>query len=172
MHLALSFRPLSRRDFHCSSAGWRSPTSSLGGATWTPRSLRQNTGPASTASSRGHVFIIEHEGRSIGWIQWYLRGIDPDEATHFGAPDDSAGIDLVIGEPNMIGRGVGPACIRQFLDEQVFVNPAIRAVVTDPEAANARSVRAFQKAGFVTSKITSLPGENIQRNIMKLDRAS
>jgi len=68
-------------------------------------------------------------------------------STAFGQqPRGTRGIDLFIGELNMIGRGHGSALIRCFVDE-LFQNGLPR-VMTDPDPANGRGVRAYQKAGF------------------------
>ncbi len=76
----------------------------------------------------------------------------PEHANQLGAEADTAGIDLAIGEPDMIGLGLGPTVIGEFLKRLVFVDPSIRAVIADPEIANLRSLRAFMKAGFTTMK--------------------
>ena len=65
----------------------------------------------------------------------------------FGAqPLGTRGIDQFIGEPDMIGRGHGSAFIRAFIDDPCGMARA----VTDPDPANARAVRAYEKAGFET----------------------
>ena len=46
----------------------------------------------------------------------------------------------------MIDRGHGSAFIRTFVDERL--RKVRRAIATDPDPANARAVRAYEKAGF------------------------
>lgn len=117
-----------------------------------------------------HVFVVEHEGRPIGWIQWYLWADYPEHAKRLGADPSSAGIDLAIGEFRMTGLGLGPVTIRDFLTQFVFTNPAVRAVVTDPEETNLRSLRAFNKAGFKTLRTVQLVGETSKRQVMCFER--
>ena len=70
-------------------------------------------------------------------------------------PNGTRGIDLFIGEPGMIGRGHGSAFIRTFVDERLG-NGAPR-VVTDPDAANKRAIRAYENAGFLRDRLVKTP---------------
>lgn len=56
------------------------------------------------------------------------------------------GIDITIGKPNMVGNGYGSRAVTAFC-EKLFVEGAPRLII-DPDAANLRAVRAYQKAGF------------------------
>jgi hypothetical protein len=94
------------------------------------------------------VFVIEHDGRPVGWIQWYLWSDYPEHALELKAELASAGIDLAIGKLAMTGLGLGPVAIYEFLRQIVFADPSVSAVITDPEEGDLRSLRAFEKAGF------------------------
>ncbi|MBR0692492.1 GNAT family N-acetyltransferase [Bradyrhizobium lablabi] len=89
-------------------------------------------------------FIVATSDGDIGYIQCYeLTAWN----TGFGAhPVGTRGIDLFIGEPDMIGHGRGSALIRAFVDERLAQR--VPRVVTDPDPVNARAVRAYEKAGF------------------------
>jgi len=69
----------------------------------------------------------------------------------------------------MTGLGLGPVIIGEFLKQFVFVNPIIRAIITDPEETNLRSLRAFKKAGFKAMKTIRLVGEASNRQILYFD---
>jgi len=56
------------------------------------------------------------------------------------------GIDQFIGEGDMVGRGHGSAFIRAFTD--TLLAAGTPRVITDPDPANARAIRAYEKAGF------------------------
>ena len=94
------------------------------------------------------MLLVEERGRPIGLLQWYRWRDYPEHAARIGACPSEAGIDLVIGEPERLGHGLGPRIIRLLLDHMVFVDPTITACVSDPQRDNARSLRAFEKAGF------------------------
>jgi aminoglycoside 6'-N-acetyltransferase len=98
-------------------------------------------------------YIFSTAGDSLGYLQCYdLTGWN----TGFGPqPPGTRGIDLFIGEPNRIGRGHGSALIRGFVDNlQQKVAPR---VVTDPDPANSRALRAYEKAGFEKDRMVETP---------------
>jgi aminoglycoside 6'-N-acetyltransferase len=98
-------------------------------------------------------YIFSTQGDSFGYLQCY----DLTEwNTGFGPqPLGTRGIDLFIGEPKMIERGHGSALIRCFVDN-LLQNGAPR-VVTDPDPANGRALRAYEKAGFEKDRMVETP---------------
>jgi RimJ/RimL family protein N-acetyltransferase len=127
-------------------------------------------GPRVDGTEPTRVFMIEYDRRPVGWIQWYLWSDYPEHAGQLEAEPDSAGIDLAIGEVEMTGSGLGPMVISAFLKEIVFVDAGISAVITDPEARNLRSLRAFEKAGFAATRTVQIRGESFPRRVVCLDR--
>jgi aminoglycoside 6'-N-acetyltransferase len=93
-------------------------------------------------------YVIVVDDRRVGMIQWYLVADFPEweEILHVG--EGVAGVDLLIGEEDAIGRGLGPEVLRAFISEVVFAKEGIHAVVAGVEPGNTRSLRAFEKAGF------------------------
>ena len=55
----------------------------------------------------------------------------------------------------MIDRGHGSAFIRAFA-ERLLANGTPRVVI-DPDPANARAIRAYEKAGFERDRIVDTP---------------
>jgi aminoglycoside 6'-N-acetyltransferase len=89
-------------------------------------------------------FIVSAGGSDFAYLQCYdLTAWNSGFGEH---PGGTRGIDQFIGEPGMIARGHGSAFIRAFVDERLR-NGAPR-IVTDPDLANTRAVRAYTKAGF------------------------
>jgi RimJ/RimL family protein N-acetyltransferase len=97
-------------------------------------------------------FVILVGGRAAGMIQSY-----------------DAEIDLLIGEEDLIGRGLGPRVLSQFAREVVFARPGVRAVVATVEEGNRRSWRAFEKAGF--RHVADVEEEGLPHRLMRLDRS-
>jgi aminoglycoside 6'-N-acetyltransferase len=98
-------------------------------------------------------FIFLSAGRPFGYLQCYdliawNTGFGPQ-------PWGTRGIDLFIGEPDMIGRGHGSALIRHFVDD--LLARGLRRVVTDPDPTNGRAVRAYEKAGFEKDRMIETP---------------
>jgi aminoglycoside 6'-N-acetyltransferase len=116
-----------------------------------------------------YVFIIEHALRPVGWVQWARWRDYPQHASRLGAEPTAAGIDIALGEPDMLATGIGSRAIRAFVERIVFGDPCITACITDPDAANHRSLRAFAKAGFITVGSGYSNGPAL-RCIVRLDR--
>lgn len=70
----------------------------------------------------------------------------------------------------MTNLGLGPVIIREFLNQLVFTNSSVCAVVADPEEGNLRSVHAFRKAGFSVVNTVQLAGEGSTRQVVRLVR--
>jgi aminoglycoside 6'-N-acetyltransferase len=98
-------------------------------------------------------FVFSSAGSPFGYVQCY----DLNEwNTGFGPqPQGTRGIDLFIGEPDMIGRGHGSALIRRFVDG--LLRKGLARMVTDPDPANARAIRAYEKAGFRRDRLIETP---------------
>jgi RimJ/RimL family protein N-acetyltransferase len=79
-----------------------------------------------------------------------------------------AGVDLLIGEPGLTGRGLGPLVLEAFADRIVFANDAIDACVAAVDEENRRSWRAFEKAGF--RYLRDVEEEGRPHRLMRLDR--
>jgi RimJ/RimL family protein N-acetyltransferase len=170
MRHSVSFRPLCRGDFPLLQRWLLTPHV----AAWWHEALDLDQvsakyGPRVDGTQPTQVFVIEYHERPVGWIQWYRWSDYPEHAQKIVAEPDSAGIDLAIGEQEMTGMGLGPSVIGRFLKEVIFVDSTITAVITDPEKNNARSLRAFEKAGFTAVKTVKLPEEGCQRSIMRLN---
>jgi aminoglycoside 6'-N-acetyltransferase len=143
---SISFRLLSRSDFLLIQqwllkphviAWWHESLDLLG--------IEAKYGPRIDGIEPTHVFVIEYCKRPVGWIQRYRWSDYPAHAQIMGADAESAGIDLAVGEQDMIEIGLGPTAIRKFVDEIIFLDPTIREVLTDPEENNLRSLGAFKK---------------------------
>ena len=89
-------------------------------------------------------FMIVVDGCAIGMIQTYLVSDYPEWEEVVQVGEGVAGVDLMIGEEELIGRGLGPQILAAFARD-VITAPAVVATV---EEANRRSWRAFEKAGF------------------------
>jgi len=89
-------------------------------------------------------FIVAADGQEFAYLQCYNlsawnSGFGPQ-------PDGTRGLDQFIGEADMIGCGHGSAFVRAFADR--LLASGTPRVVTDPDPANTRAIRAYEKAGF------------------------
>lgn len=80
------------------------------------------------------------------------------------ARGETWGIDLLIGEAALIGRGYGPQVIEAFMALTRREHRVERFLI-DPDSNNSRAIRAYQKAG--SSMLAEVGG----LTLMKLDEA-
>jgi aminoglycoside 6'-N-acetyltransferase len=127
--------------------------------------------PGIEARDATKLFLILYENSPIGFVQSYRISAEDDE-TYAALVDvaNSAGVDLFIGEPEYLYRGLGSHVIRRFLSEHVFSDPEIEACVIGPEPKNAAAIRAYEKSGFRFFKSIQVPGEPEPEYLMKLPR--
>jgi RimJ/RimL family protein N-acetyltransferase len=83
----------------------------------------------------------------IGFMQCYIvmgsGGGWWEDETDPGA----RGIDQFLADPGQLGQGLGRRMIRAFVG-QLFGDPAVTVVQTDPDPTNLRAVRCYRAAGF------------------------
>ena len=127
--------------------------------------------PAIEGREATKPFLILHRGKPIGYIQSYRISAKDDE-TYASLVDveNSAGVDLFIGDPEYLHRGLGRHVIRRFLSEHVFSEARIAVCVIGPEPENIAAIRAYQQAGFRFFKTIQVPGEPELEYLMRLSR--
>lgn len=113
-------------------------------------------------------FLIAIDDRPAGMIQTYRVADHPEWQALVQVDDDVAGVDLLIGEPDLVGRGLGPRVLATFVRDVVFADPEIHAVVATVEEPNRRSWRAFEKAGF--RHVRDVEEDGLPHRLMRLDR--
>jgi aminoglycoside 6'-N-acetyltransferase len=122
-------------------------------------------GPAADGLDPTAQFVILVDGDPVGLIQWYRLHDFPEYARAIEEPR-GAGVDLLIGDPTLVGRGIGPLAIDRFVREVVFAEPEVRRCVAGPDVRNTRSIRAFTKAGFEWVRDAAVPGEAGPEHVM------
>ena len=99
-------------------------------------------------------FVVAVDLHPFAYLQCYDPAAWPENG--FGTlPRGARGIDQFIGEPDMLGLGHGCAFIRMFV--QALLATGTPCVVTDPHTANARAIRAYEKAGFHKDCLVDTP---------------
>jgi RimJ/RimL family protein N-acetyltransferase len=124
---------------------------------WTPQLLEEKYGTYVQGYNLDQgvkkplqAYVIYTDTRPIGYIQLYNpRDYLQEELLEDLSPS-LAGLDFFIGEEDYLGRGLGLLILQQFLQE--YVDPYYDACFVDPDKANIRAIRAYEKAGFKTVK--------------------
>lgn len=94
--------------------------------------------------------LIEADGAPIGYLCWRTPPEDELEAAGLtDLPQGLVDIDVLIGEPELLGRGLGPRALDLLL-ARLRADPLVRVAGVGTAASNERAVRAFLKAGFRT----------------------
>jgi aminoglycoside 6'-N-acetyltransferase len=114
-------------------------------------------------------YITLIDQRPAGLIQHYRIADEYAEALDLG--EEAIGVDLFIGEAELLGRGHGPAMLRRFLPELAFPFHGIDVCVIGPSVKNTAAIRAYEKAGFRPLKLVSVPGEPDPEFLMRLTAA-
>jgi RimJ/RimL family protein N-acetyltransferase len=69
---------------------------------------------------------------------WWEQETDPG----------ARGIDQFLANPEQLGQGLGTAMISAFVN-QLFQDPTVTKVQTDPSPKNERAIRCYRRVGFV-----------------------
>jgi 8-oxo-dGTP pyrophosphatase MutT (NUDIX family) len=166
------FRPLALTDLPALLEWQQAPHA----ARWFPERLDLATaarkyGPRIAGQSPTRVHVAVVDGVDVGFLQHYRVGDYPDYAGATGLPQ-AVGIDYVIGDPGLTGRGLGPQLIWSYLrDVALPVHPAARHALASPDIGNHQSIRALVKAGFMPAGDIAMPGEASRERLCVLDAA-
>jgi AacA4 family aminoglycoside N(6')-acetyltransferase len=121
-----------------------------------PEDFRALYLPRVMAEERVTPYIALLDGRPIGYSQSYVAmgsgGGWWDDVTDPGV----RGIDQFLCEGSDLGKGLGTRMVRALV-AQLFTDPAVTRIQTDPDPANARAIRCYEKAGFRAVKTIVTP---------------
>lgn len=98
-----------------------------------------------------YPFLCYCDGEPVGYLQYYVAKLHPwDDHGLEDKIDDSAGLDLFIGEKKALGKGLGKEMIMRFLKRHLF--RYFSYCLIDPEIGNDRAIKCYQSCGFQTLK--------------------
>ncbi len=155
MQARIEFRPLERRDLDTLAVWLAEPgTARFWAEDADPAAVAARYGPTIDGDDPTEVFVASVDGVDVGIVQRYRTNDHPDwRATLDAAVPElldvpTAGIDGLIGPPELRHQGLGPAAITRFC-AALFedLSDVVRIVVT-VQQANRPSWRALERAGF------------------------
>ncbi len=124
-----------------------------------PGSLREVTAhylPCTQPGATTRAWIAHLGTEPIGFIQDYVV-IDSGDGWWENETDPGArGIDQYLANPEQLGRGLGSAMVAAFV-RQLFADPSVTQIQTDPSPHNLRAIRSYQRAGFVADREVVTP---------------
>jgi aminoglycoside 6'-N-acetyltransferase len=161
----IELRPLQREDFPLLSRWLAEP---LVARWWDDDSSAQAVeaqyGPSVDGADPTALYVAEHEGRAVGFIQVYRYDDEPESLAELSTvcpvPPGALGIDYLIGEPEARGRGLGAAMIAAAVARGFADHPDAGEVLVAVVAANTASWRALERAGGVRYAVGELEPDN------------
>lgn len=93
------------------------------------------------------MWVVEANGRSVGFGQDYLVADHPQFALLVPDPD-AIGVDYAIGAPAWVGRGLGVRLLWAWLTGVRVHYPDATACFAAPDHRNVASLRVLEKVGF------------------------
>ena len=104
-------------------------------------------GPDIDGVSPTRMWVVEVNGRSAGFCQDYRISDYPDFAVL--TPDPGAvGVDYAIGEPHLLGQGIGTAMLWAWMLSARRRYPDVKTYFAAPDHRNVASIRVLEKVGF------------------------
>jgi aminoglycoside 6'-N-acetyltransferase len=118
--------------------------------------VARDFGPVVRGEEPAEDLLALVDGEPVGLVQrcrWHDYPDELDElvtgsAGRIDVPPGTLTVDYLLGPPEAIGRGLGPRVVRAACDDAWAAYPDAPAVVVPVAAANRRSWRALEKAGF------------------------
>jgi len=111
---------------------------------WKPRDLQVTL---LAQRSRATDAIITADGEPVGYLCWQTPSPSELESAQLtGVPANLVDIDILIGEPEFLGRGVGPQALVLLLAHLCREGAGFAGLGTS--TSNHAAIRAFEKAGF------------------------
>lgn len=126
---------------------------------WTPQLIKEKFGSyvhgyklEQGVRKPFQAYIICMNDVPMGYIQLYNAHEFPRDYPDGleELPTSLAALDFFIGEEEYLGKGLGSHILKRFLEE--YVDPFYDACFVDPDTANIRAIRAYEKAGFKAIK--------------------
>jgi len=102
--------------------------------------------------------LIACDGRPVGYLSW--RKVARETLDSLGLheiPAGSVDIDILIGEADCVGRGLGPKALALLVD-RLRADPTVPLVGLTPSVENLAAQRAYEKAGFRKLREYEAPG--------------
>ena len=99
-----------------------------------------------------HHFIVEYEGKSVGFCQYYACQDSDEPWEGYTALGGSYSIDYLIGEPDYLHKGLGKQVVTALL-EQIKARPDALRVVVQPDEDNCASCALLLSCGFLLDAV-------------------
>ncbi|MGZ4447796.1 MAG: GNAT family N-acetyltransferase [Nocardioides sp.] len=113
----------------------------------TLEAVTERYGPSIDGMTPTRMWVVEVNGRSVGFVQDYRVGDYPEYAL-LGPDPDAIGVDYAIGDPAWTARGLGVRMLWAWMLRAHRRFPTATSFFAAPDHRNAASLRVLAKAGF------------------------
>jgi RimJ/RimL family protein N-acetyltransferase len=120
-------------------------------ARWYPLPERDMEIASSPPPGGAHAVIVSG-GTPVGYVRW--QRVTRETLDELGLQEIPAGavdIDILLGDAESVGRGIGPAALAALAAE-LLRDPDVPMLGLTTSVDNTRAHRAFAKAGFVITR--------------------
>ncbi|HWL34758.1 MAG TPA: GNAT family N-acetyltransferase [Frankiaceae bacterium] len=114
--------------------------------------------------ARAHIThaVAERDGEPVGYVQWYPCPPEYLAAAGLTGEEGVWALDVHLA-PERHDAGLGSRLVRLVASH--LAATVARRVLIDPEAGNARAVRAYEKAGFRV--VRPLPSYSVREGVAR-----
>ena len=171
----VAFRPMTRDDLPAVVRWQRAPhvREWWFNAAQTIQAAAERYGPRIDGDEPIRMWVACVDELEVGYLQDYPLTADDEYAVKTGHPE-AIGFDYLIGEPDLIGRGLGTRMIWESLRDVVMpAYPDAPTFLASPSHRNAASLRALAKCGFTQGRSIDMPGSGgttVTEVVCTLDR--
>jgi aminoglycoside 6'-N-acetyltransferase len=104
-------------------------------------------------------YIVYLGDVAVGYIQSFRVADHPDVVAALQVPGDPYGVDVLLGDAEARGHGLGTRVVREFT--QRLLDARVDYVVISPDTENSAAIRAYEKAEFAA--VTTVPSTKDER---------
>lgn len=149
----ITWRPVTEADFPLVGAWLAQPHV----ARWwnhetSPEAGERDFGPTARGEEPAEDLLVLLDGRPCGLVQRCRLAEYPQYSVELAnvvdVPDDAVTIDYLIGDPALVGLGLGARMIRELVADTWLAHPAASCIIVPVAAANVASWRALASAGL------------------------
>lgn len=116
--------------------------------TWTKKDVLAKLQPYILGEAPVNGFIVLMNNHPIGYVQHY-KVTDypwPNQNLSKQIIHQAAGMDVFIGEENLLGKGIGQRLIQAFIKNKIW--PLFNYCIVDPDIRNVAAIQCYEKLGF------------------------
>ena len=116
----------------------------------TVKEVLDQFGPRARGEEEATACIIEVDDRPAGYLEFYrwLPYLDVEPTIGIGADAETYGIDIYIGEADLINRGIGSRAV-DLICRHLEADLGASWIALTTEVTNHRAQRAYEKVGFL-----------------------